>query len=434
MNKMKKINIQMLTSRRKFEICLVLALAGCSQSETSLSPLSRVSSDMSKDHSNELDSASLSAAASENGFRFNPPALSNPIRVLIEKDGGAYPAWRTNYPKTKEKIKMLHGRMIEAPVGAAASPEYDVSQYYFPFDRDVEVTVKMPLLLKEPIQIFGGRNVVIRGSGDGYIVKELSKGMPAKCDHSLEDCKNKLNDYRPNMSAAFIIDSPRNSVLIENVKVKLGGDFTDAFAFRQNPATNPKLTGVDVFFRNVEALEIGGAYPASRGHGDIVQLQSGSYRNLFFEKFVGSTGYQGFYLPNRPKGHSTLCKVVSELKPNAANEKDRWDVKICTPPMEVKGQVYLQNVVLRPIDPSLCIHCVKPYIGLWTVDPPSSQNEPASYQTFLNDVTFYRDARRPVNGYIVPQPAWTTPEGVINMTVETKGVIKGKLTVITEKK
>ena len=106
--------------------------------------------------------------------------------------------------------------------------------------------------------------------------------------------------------------------------------------------------------------------------------------------------------------------------------------------MEVTGTAYLLNVELRPFS---CPHCIKPYLGLYTADPKQGENY---YPVILHNVSFFRDPdeRRVVNEYIVPQPAFTTPEGEIDMTIETRGlnskasktdsVIRGKLKIVRE--
>jgi len=375
------------------------------------------------------------------------PKLSNPINVLVSGDGGSFPEKDSPLPKVgpgdSDHGFTLTSLETNTPIDI---PPGEV--YYFPFDRDVVVRIKTPITITKQIAIYGGRNVVVRGIGDGYITKKLDPKIPALCDYALPECKKKLADYRPDVSAVLRIDSPRQSAVVENLKVRVSGDFTDAIIFRQNPKAYsllPKIAydkfgGIDIFVHNVGAYEIGGAGPGQ--HGDIVQLQNGIYRNMFFEHIEGSTGYQGFFLPQRPSGAPGLCSVVTQKKPGSSTED--WKVRKCLSPIVVKGKAFLENVVLRAIDPKLCPHClvIPPYRGLYSKDPDvtvATNTQPKytapSYETLLQNVTFFTDPiphpRNRVPLYVMPQPPDRTPEGTINMTIATNGVTKGRLNVLS---
>jgi hypothetical protein len=283
---------------------------------------------------------------------------------VISSDGGTFPGNQKLGSDFKPVGPFPHdpgytletsdGRPIKIKTGGVT---------YFPFDRDVEITIKTPITITREIGIYGGRSVIVKGDGSGDIFKKLDPNMPSRCDLSTDDCKKQLSTYRPSVATVLRLDSQRRSVVIENLKIHVSGDFTDAIAFRQNPNTfkTPEefanFEGIDVFVRNFSAYDIGGAVPGL--HGDIVQLQNGVYRNMFFENIDGTTGYQGFFLPNRPfvqGGNPYLCANVPEGKR-------------CFSPMIVKGKAYFRNIVLRSLEnPELCPNCPIPYRGLYTVD------------------------------------------------------------------
>jgi|GEM_PF-1807944 len=347
------------------------------------------------------------------------------------------PPMQTTMMRLSVTIPMKAPIQMVAEAKLARSVRYPSPQLTDPIRIEIiqGYTGETPVLSK-PIVIYGGRNVAVRSEVNGYITKDRPKGMPAECDPQSSDfasCQNAFKDklfaYRPNFSVALAFDSPLNSVTVENIELNLNGDFTDGIGLRQNPLRMQSLPdnvqksfrGVDVFVRNAVIDGVGGH--ADGLHGDIVQLQSGKYRNLFFENFRGSTGYQGFYLPNRP-AESRLLAV--------SGSQDRFLS------MEVTGTAYLLNVELRPYR---CAHCVKPYLGLYTADPKQGE---VYYPVILHNVTFFRDPlkRRAVNEHIVPQPAFSTPEGEIDMTIETRidkskgsaseSIVRGKLRVQTE--
>jgi hypothetical protein len=379
------------------------------------------------------------------------PKLWNPIKVLISRDGGSFPDKDSLLPKVGPEDSD-HGYTLTSVETKTPINIPPGKVYYFPFDRDVEVLIKTPITITKQIAIYGGRNVVVRGIGDGYITKKLDpkNKIPALCDYALPECRKKLFDYRPDVGAVLRIDSPRRSAVVGDFKVRVSGDFTDAIIFRQNPkaySLKPpieydKFGGIDIFVYNIGAYEIGGAGPGQ--HGDIVQLQSGIYRNMFFENIEGSTGYQGFFLPHRPSGAPGLCSVETQKKPGSSNED--WKVRKCLSPIVIKekGKAFLENVVLRAIDPKLCPHClvIPPYRGLYSKDPDvtvATKTQPKyiapSYETFLQNVTFFTDPipheRNQVPLYVMPQPPDGTPEGTINMTIATNGVTKGRLNVLS---
>lgn len=370
-----------------------------------------------------------------------PTMSSDPIRVFIQKEwgGGNFPnaemcriedggkGKAPNYPC--RVVELIPG-IKKRPLNRAATAPKKSYAYYFPPNRDVEVTVETPMELTKTISIWGGRQVRIRGTGNGHINLKRDRGIPAPCDQSNEQCKDALRAYKPPVNAVFVIESPFAAIWMENIKIFANGNFTDAVALRQNPATNPRPEGVDVFIRKFGAYDIGGAYAGL--HGDIVQLQSGTYRNLFFFDIDGRAGYQGFFLPYRPKGSPYLCETASELLPEPNPLKLKADVETCLAPINVIGKAWFQNVVLRPTSASICSHCVKPYIGLYTRDAVKNGKTSPFYPSFLNDVTFYRDPRAEVWWYVVPHPGWRTKEGVIDMSKETNRVISGLLRIETE--
>jgi len=363
---------------------------------------------------------------------------TQPIRVFISKEdgGGNFPSPKTcrkidggdgEYPNFPcKKLELIPG-LVKTPLSRPPDPVVKSYAFYFPFDRDVEVTVETPMDLKKTIAVWGGRQVLIRGLGNGKL--EMKRSAPQACDETELACRNALRDFKPAINAAVVIDSPRASVMIENLKIYANGSFTDGVVFRQSPATRPRSEGVDIFMSHFGAYGIGGAYAGL--HGDMVQLQSGTYRNLFFFDIEGSTGYQGFYVPNRPKGSPTLCGIASELIPGENPKKLRELVRSCVSPIYVKGKSFLQNVVLRPLEASVCPNCIKPYIGLYTKDEDiklasGAIYETPAYETYLNNVTFYKDPRAEVSWYAVPHPRSSTPEGEINMSIETRRVINGE--------
>lgn len=121
--------------------------------------------------------------------------------------------------------------------------------------------------------------------------------MPAYCDQKEAVCRDTLAKYSPDVTGVLRIDSPSRAVIIKDLKIRVNGDFTDAVVLRQNPNVFAAkefdgFQGIDVFIRNFGAYDIGGA--GAGLHGDIVQLQNGIYRNMFFENIDGTTGYQGF--------------------------------------------------------------------------------------------------------------------------------------------
>lgn len=76
------------------------------------------------------------------------PKLSNPIKVTIEGDGGSFPgnlAFEKVGPFRSDPGFTKHGWgyvPIAIPTG---------SVYFFPFDRDVEVTIKTPMTITKQI-------------------------------------------------------------------------------------------------------------------------------------------------------------------------------------------------------------------------------------------------------------------------------------------
>ena len=89
----------------------------------------------------------------------------------------------------------------------------------------------------------------------------------------------------------------------------------DAFSNQQEMDA---FAGVDIFMSNVRVYDIGGA---GKGlHGDIVQLQNGTYRNLFLENIEGTSGYQGFFIPQRLDGNPYLCSIYSMQKPDDSDQ------------------------------------------------------------------------------------------------------------------
>ena len=405
------------------------------------------------------DVASAWNQSSEQGFSQSTPSrfaklspkLSNPIKVVISQDGGKFPGKDGKFGKVNSFTQDAGFTLVRfnskeetwAPVVIGVG-----THTFFPFDRDVEVTIKTPMTITKEIEIYGGRNVVVKGEGNGVINKVVDPKMPAFCDKSTAECKNMLDAYRPAASGVLRLDSQRQSVVIENLKINVNGDFTDAIVFRQNPNTfKPQqefddFKGIDIFVRNIGAYGIGGAGDGQ--HGDIVQLQNGVYRNMFFENIDGATGYQGFYLPNRPKGHPTLCRTVSRSP--ATGEIGTF--QRCMSPIIVKGMAFLQNIVLRTIDPKICPHCPNPYRGLYTVDDDVIDEvtkkviyKQPRYTTELQNVTFFRDPRSDKRNipalYVMPQPPGTTPEGTINMTKATtteerpEAPIKGLLNILS---
>jgi hypothetical protein len=385
------------------------------------------------DDANAISNLQMVAEAKlAQSVRYPSPTLTDPIRIEITE------GYTGEYPNADHVADPIIGVVKDVKMAKNPGRPGETNgglKNYFRHDQDIEVIIKTPVLSKQ-IVIYGGRNIAVRSEVNGYVTKDRPKGMPAECDPQSSDfasCQSALKDklfaYQPNFSVALAFDSPLNSVTVENIELNLNGDFTDGIGLRQNPLRMQSLPanvqkdfrGVDVFVRNAVIDGVGGH--ADGLHGDIVQLQSGKYRNLFFENFRGSTGYQGLYLPNRP-AKSRLLAV--------SGSQDRYLS------MEVTGTAYLLNVELRPYR---CAHCVKPYLGLYTADPKEGE---VYYPVILHNVTFFRDPlkRRAVNEYIVPQPAFSTPEGEIDMTIETRidkskgaaseSIVRGKLRVQTE--
>ena len=461
----------MLNNKSKLVLALIVAqviMTACSDTDSGTQ--SRVKSASAEEKSDskgtdykDKDAASdfstkakCTPSASAPSHHYSSPALKDPVQILIGSDfkGGTFPQSGAIYLAGSKRIwpedigiqlnPGIKGQLVTKEVVDAKGNKTKqvVKLPHFPYWVDVEVIIEESLTITSTIRILGGRNVVVRGVLCGNndritITKEQNPAMPKdlKCKKDDKKCLDLLSERMKaytTLNTVLAVESQQLSSTIENLKINVNGDFTDGIGLRQNPEfyrSQPDdfektFRGVDVFIRNVTIDGIGGHYD-SHNHGDMVQLQTGTFRNLFIENFDGTTGYQGLYLPNRPEGSRILCR---EPDKNACKAKPKETVAHI--PMEVIGTAFLKNVKIRPYT---CANCVRPYIGLYTADPALGED---LYNVVLQDVTFYRDPRdlKPVYTHIVPELDVNTPEGTITMDDLHQGQIRGDLTIETEKK
>lgn len=427
----------------------LLTLGACADSSQETNLRGSVTGSQNKGDSRESVENNTAFGAAESVAakpQYPSPQLVDPVKITIDssRTGGNFPEKDVRYfAGTKE----IWPEMIPIRANPGVMNQVADQLLHFPYWVDVEVTIQTPMTVSSTIRILGGRNVVVRSDGNGVINKPLNPNMPKECPANdlvcKEDLKEKIKNYET-LNTVLALESQQLSVTVENLKINVNGDFTDGIGLRQNPfyysnqppSVQKGFRGVDVFIRNVVIDGVGGHYESTK-HGDMVQLQSGTWRNLFFENFSGTTGYQGLFLPNRHRGVETLC--AEEDKKSCGYDPTK---KVFTP-MIVTGAAYLKDVTLRPYK---CAHCSRPYIGLYTADKEKGERQ---YDVYLHNVKFYRDPERRsmVREYIVPMPAKEPKEGIINMTEETSvysyrdrgeneklsGKIRGKLLIEVEK-
>ncbi|MBZ6382918.1 hypothetical protein [Sphingomonas sanguinis] len=229
------------------------------------------------------------------------------------------------------------------------------ASYKFPYDQDLRILLPTNRAVEEPLQIIGGRNIVLMGGeihvpsvkpyaastsfakGDMVVLSTGSFAMyqavtggktgasstPSGTGSSIADgtVTWRYVGLHPRAALKFSGQPSGSTTFIEGVKIDLAQSYGyDAIEIGGWDQATP---GPDYTIQNVRLL---GAMSTTSGlHADLVQFY-GSCRNLRIDKLTGTSQYQGLFLsPQHLLGSVELHRVdLRYIDPTAQSGYLLW--------------------------------------------------------------------------------------------------------------
>lgn len=229
------------------------------------------------------------------------------------------------------------------------------ASYKFPYDQDLRILLPTNRAVEEPLQIIGGRNIVLMGgeihvpavkpyaastsfaTGDMVVLPTGSFAMyqavtggktgasstPSGTGSSIADgtVTWRYVGLHPRAALKFSGQPSGSTTFIEGVKIDLAQSYGyDAIEIGGWDQATP---GPDYTIQNVRLL---GAMSTTSGlHADLVQFY-GSCRNLRIDKLTGTSQYQGLFLsPQHLLGSVELHRVdLRYIDPTAQSGYLLW--------------------------------------------------------------------------------------------------------------